>query len=334
VIALLIQGEGSRMRRREFIGGLGSAAAWPLAARAQQPDKVRRIGVIMGFSVQNSEAKRRVAAFERTLAELGWKDGIDLEIEYRWPGNPPDRLRADIAEIVNLNPDAILVTNEPTLSFTSVATSTIPIVFVNVTYAGLARHYDNVTGIIAIEPQVAEKWVLVLKDLVPGIERVGFFHAPPSAPEEFLRSVEAAAASHGLKIVSAAMSRPGGPVLETTIAEFAAEPNGGLVVMPSFITATLRPRIIRAAAQNRVPAIYGHRFFTAEGGLISYGPDIAQSFAQAASYIDRILKGETPAGLPLQPPSRYDLVINLKTAKTLGLTIPETLLATADEVIQ
>jgi putative tryptophan/tyrosine transport system substrate-binding protein len=160
------------MRRREFIGGLGSAAAWPLAARAQQPDKVRRIGVIMGFSVQNSEAKRRVAAFERTLAELGWKDGIDLEIEYRWPGNPADRLRADVAEIVNLNPDAILVTNEPTLSFTSVATSTIPIVFVNVTYAGLARHYENVTGIIAIEPQVAEKWVSVLKDLVPGIESV------------------------------------------------------------------------------------------------------------------------------------------------------------------
>jgi putative ABC transport system substrate-binding protein len=319
------------MRRRDFIAGLGSAAAWPAVARAQQPDKVRRIGVIMGFSVQNSEAKRRVAAFERKLAELGWKDGIDLEIEYRWPGNPPDRLRADIAEIVRSSPDAILVTNEPTLSFTSVATSTIPIVFANVTNAILARHYDNVTGIIAIEPQVAEKWASVLKDLVPGIERIGFLHALPSAPKEFLQSIEAAAASHGLKLVPTTAS---GPTLDTTIAQFAAEPNGGLVVMPSFITTILRPRIIRAAAQNRVPAIYGHRFFTAEGGLISYGPDIAQSFAQAASYIDRILKGETPADLPLQPPSRYDLVINLKTAKTLGLTIPETLLATADEVIE
>jgi putative tryptophan/tyrosine transport system substrate-binding protein len=324
------------MRRREFVAGIGGAAAWPVVAWAQQRDKVRRIGVIMGFSVQNSEAERRVAAFERKLAELGWKDGIDLQIEYRWPGNPPDRLRADIAEIVRSSPDAILVTNEPTLSFTSVATSTIPIVFANVTFAILARHYDNVTGIIAIEPQVAEKWVSVLKDLVPGIERVGFLHAPPSAPKDFLQRVDAAAALHGLKLVPVVLplTLPGQPTLETTIAQFAAEPNGGLVVMPSFITAIVHPRIIGAAAQNRVPAIYGHRFFAADGGLISYGPDIAQSFAQAASYIDRILKGETPADLPLQPPSRYDLVINLKTAKTLGLTIPKTLLATADEVIQ
>jgi putative ABC transport system substrate-binding protein len=194
------------MRRREFIAGVGSAASWPLAAPAQQPDKVRRIGVIMGFSVQNSEAGRRVATFERKLAELGWKAGIDLQIEYRWPGNPVDRLRADIAEIVSLNPDAILVTNEPTLSFTSVATSTVPIVFANVTLAVLARHYDNVTGIIAIEPKVAEKWVSVLKDLVPGIERVGFLHAPPRAPQDFLQQVEAAAASHGLMFVPVAMS--------------------------------------------------------------------------------------------------------------------------------
>jgi putative tryptophan/tyrosine transport system substrate-binding protein len=293
---------------------------------------VRRIGVIMGFSVQNSEARRRVAAFERKLADLGWRDGIDLQIEYRgWPGNPFDRMATDIAEIVGLSPDAILVTNEPTLARTSVATSTTPIVFANVTNDLLARHYNNVTGIIAIEPQVAEKWVSVLKDLVPGIERVGFLYALPRAPNEFLQSVPAAAASHGLKLVPTPVS---GPSLDRTIAQFAAEPNGGLVVMPSFITAILCPQIIRAAAQYRVPAIYGYRFFAAEGGLISYGPDIARSFAQAASYIARILKGETPADLPLQPPSRNDLVINLKTAKTLGLTIPETLLATADEVIQ
>ena len=321
------------LRRRDFIVGLGGAAAWPLAARAQRLDKVRRVGVIMGFFVQNSEVERWVVAFERKLGELGWKDGIDLKIEYRWPGNPPDRLRADIAEIVNLNPDAILVTNEPTLSFTSVATSTIPIVFANVTNTILARHYDNVTGIIAIEPQVAETWVSVLKDLVPGIERVGFLHAPPSAPKEFLQSVEAAAASHGLKLVPVAMSSPGGPGLETTIAQFAAEPNGGLVVMPSFIAAALRPRIIRAVAQNRVPAIYGHRFFVTQGGLISYGTDIAQCFAQAASYIDRILKGETPTDLPLQPPSRYDLVVNRNTATALGLEVPLSIRLRADEVI-
>jgi len=322
------------MRRRDFIARLG-AAAWPLAARAQQPDKVRLIGVLMGF---DSEARRWVAAFERKLAELGWKGGIDLRIEYRWSGDSPDQLRTRAAEIVKLNPDAILVSNEPTLAVTSSATRTIPIVFANVTSPRLERHYDNVTGIIAIEPQVAKKWVSVLKALVPGIERVGFLNEPISTPKEFYPHIQAAAASHGLKLVSAAAS---GLMLDTTIvgpeatiAQFAAEPNGGLVVMPSSITADLRPTIIRAAAQYRVPAIYGHRFFVVEGGLISYGTDIAQCFAQAASYIDRILNGETPAGLPLQPPSRYDLVLNLKTATAMGLDVPVNVLALADEVIK
>jgi putative ABC transport system substrate-binding protein len=325
------------MRRREFIAGLGSAAAWPVVGRAQQGERLRRIGVLMGFSEQDSEARRWVAALERKLAELGWKEGIDLRIEYRWlPRNAPDQLRAYAAEMVNLNSDAILVTNPPTLAFTSTATRTIPIVFANVTSANLERHYGNVTGITAIEPPVAKKWVSVLKELVPGIERVGFLNSPTSTPKEFFQHIEAAAASHGLKLVPVVLPlpRPGEPTLETTIAQFAGEPSGGLVVMPSFITALVRRRIIAAAAQYRVPAIYGHRFFAAEGGLISYGTDIAQSFAQAASYIDRILKGETPAELPLQPPSRYDLVINLKTAKVLSLNIPGTLLATADEVIQ
>jgi putative ABC transport system substrate-binding protein len=261
---------------------------------------------------------------------LGWKEGIDLLIEYRRPR--PDRLRADAADIVNLNPDAILVTTPPTLASTAVATRTIPIVFANVTSANLERHYGNITGIIAVEPQVAEKWVSVLKELVPGIERVGFLNVQTSTPKEFFQHIEVAAASHGLKLVPTAVSGPG-PTVDATIAQFAAEPNGGLVVMPSYVTAILRPRIIAAAAQYRVPAIYGHRFFAAEGGLICYGTDIAQSFAQAASYIDRILKGETPADLPLQPPSRYDLVLNLKTAKALGLEIPPTLLVIADEVI-
>lgn len=259
------------------------------------------------------------------------EEGIDLRIEYRWlRRNSPDRLRAYAAEMVKWNSDVILVSNEPTLSFTAVATRTIPIIFANVTNARLGRHYDNVTGVVAVEPQVTEKWISVLKDLVPRIERVGFLHAPPSAPKEFFQPVEAAAASHGLKLIPTVAS---GPTLDTAIAQFAAEPNGGLVVMPSFITEILRPRIIAAAAQYRVPAIYGHRFFAVEGGLISYGTDIAQSFAQAASYIDRILKGEMPADLPLQPPSRYDLVLNLKTAKAMGLDVPVNVLALADEVI-
>jgi len=321
------------MRRRDFVAGLG-AAVWPFAARAQQPDRVRRIGVLMGFSEQDSEARRWVAAFERELAKLGWKGGIDLRIEYRWTGRPADRLSDHAADIVNLSPDAILVTNPPTLAFTATRTRTIPIVFANVTSASLERHHDNITGIIAVEPQVAEKWVSVLKELVPSIERVGFLNAPASTPKEFFQHIEAAAASHGLKLVPVALSSPAGPTLDATIAQFAAEPNGGLVVMPSFVTAILRPRIIAAAAQYRVPAIYGHRFFVTEGGLISYGTDIAESFAQAASYIDRILRGETPAGLSLQPPSRYDLVLNLKTAKAMGLEVPANVLALADEVIE
>jgi putative tryptophan/tyrosine transport system substrate-binding protein len=319
------------MRRRDLIAGLCGAMAWPLAAQAQQPDKLRRIGVLMGFSEPNFEARRWVAAFETRLAELGWKEGIDLQIEYRWPGNRPDRLHADVAEIVRLNPDAILVSNEPTLAFTSVATRAIPIVFANVTLGGLARHYNNVTGIIAIEPEVAEKWVSVLKDFVPGIERLGFLYGSASAPKEFLQRVEEATASRGLKLVPMVARRA---TLDATIAQFAAEPNGGLVVMPSFVTAILRPRIVAAAAQYRVPAIYGHRFFVAEGGLISFGTDIAQSFAQAASSIDRILKGETPGDLPLQPPTRYDLVLNHKTANEMGLNVPASVLALADEVIE
>jgi putative ABC transport system substrate-binding protein len=320
------------MKRREFITLLGgAAAAWPPDTRAQQDGRVRRIGVMMGYSDQDFEAKRWVAAFEQKLAELGWKDGGNLRIDYRWPGNPADRLRGDAAEIANLNPDAILVSNTPTLAFTASATRTIPIVFANVSSANLERQHDNVTGVIAVEPQVAEKWVSVLKDLVPAIERVGFLNAPTSTPKEFVQRVETAAGLHGLKFVPMPLS---GGILDSTVARFAAEPNGGLVVMPSFIAAILRHRIIAAAAQYHVPAIYGHRFFATEGGLMSYGTDIAQSFAQAASYIDRILKGETPAGLPLQPPSRYDLVVNLKAAKAIGLTIHETFLLRADEVIE
>jgi len=321
------------MRRRDFIAGAAGAAAWPFSARAQQPALLRRIGVLMGFSEPNFEARRWVEAFERKLTELGWKEGIDLHIEYRWPGNPADRLRADAAEIVNLNPDAILVSNEPTLAFTAAATRTIPIVFANVTNANLGRHHGNITGIVAIEPEVAEKWISVLKDLVPGIERVGILNEV-TAPKEFFQHLEVAAASHGLELIPTAEDRESvfrkareaaetGDTtaarriiessslrftLEAKIAQFAAEPNGGLVVLPSFVTTVLRSRIIAAVARYRVPAIYGHRFFAAEGGLISYGTDIARSFAQAALYIDRLLKGETPADLPLQPPSQYDLV--------------------------
>jgi putative tryptophan/tyrosine transport system substrate-binding protein len=200
----------------------------------------------MGFFEQGSEARRWVAAFEQKLAELDWKVGTDLRIEYRWP--PPDRLSANAADIVNLNPDAILVTSPPTLASASTATRTIPIVFANVTSANLERHYDNVTGVIAVEPQVAEKWVSVLKELVPTIERVAL---PASTPKEFFQQIEAAADSHGLKLVRMDFpTRASGLSPDTTIAPFASEPNGGLVVMPSYIIARVRSRIIAAASAS------------------------------------------------------------------------------------
>jgi putative ABC transport system substrate-binding protein len=319
------------MHRREFITVLGSGSvAWPFAATAQLGDRVRRVGVLMGFSDRNPEAKRWVTVFERKLGELGWKEGTDLLIDYRWPGSPPDRLRAHAAELVSLNPEALLASNSPTLAFLGTATRTIPIVFANVSGV-LARQSGNITGVLPVEPQITEKWVSVIKELVPDIKRLAFVCAQYNISGEFVRGVEIAADRYGLKVVPIAASRPS---VNSAIAKFAAEPHGGMVVMPDFVTAVLRDLIITAATQYRLPAIYGHRFFATDYGLMSYGTDIAESFSQAALYVDRILKGEKPADLPLQLPARYDLVINLRAASTIGLTVPETLLARADEVLQ
>jgi len=318
------------MQRRKFITLLGGAiAARPFAATAQQAVRVRRVGVLMGVSDQDLEAKRWIAAFERKLAELGWREGTDLMIDYRWPGNPPDRLRAQAAELVSLNPDALLASNSPTLAFLRTATTTIPIVFVNV-LGVLARQSDNNTGVLPVEPQIARKWVLFLKELMPDIERLAFVCAQYNIAGEFARGVETTADQYGLKVVPIAAS----PSVNSAIAKFAADPRSGMIVMPDFVTAAVRDRIILAATQYRLPAIYGHRFFATNFGLMSYGTDIAESFSQAALYIDRILKGEKPADLPLQAPVRYDLVINLRAARAIGLTVPETLLARADEVLQ
>jgi putative ABC transport system substrate-binding protein len=290
------------MKRRAFITLLGGAAAWPMAARAQQADRVRRVGVLMGLSDQDyPEAKRWIAAFERKLAELGWKEGTDLLIDYRWPGGSPDRLRAHAAELVSFNPDALLASNSPTLAFLGTATTTIPIVFANV-LGTLARQSGNITGVLPVDPQITEKWVSVLKELAPDIERLAFVCAQYNISGEFARGVETAADQYGLKVVPIPASRAS---VNSAIAKFAAEPHGGMVVMPDFVTAVLRERIIAAAAQYRLPAIYGHRFFATDFGLMSYGTDIAESFSQAALYIDRILKGEKPADLTLQLPARY-----------------------------
>jgi putative ABC transport system substrate-binding protein len=231
---------------------------------------------------------------------------------------------------VSLNPEALLASNSPTLAFLATATRTIPIVFANVTGI-LARQGGNITGVLPVEPQITEKWVSILKELAPDIERLAFVCAQYNLSSAFARGVENAADQYGVKVVAIPASRA---TINSAIAKFAAEPHGAMVVMPDFVTAALRDLIIAAAMQYRLPGIYGHRFFATDYGLMSYGADIAESFSQAASYIDRILKGEKPADLPLQLPARYGLVINLRAARAIGITIPETFLVRADEVIE
>jgi putative ABC transport system substrate-binding protein len=319
------------MRRRKFLGALGGAAATPLVARAQYTYHVDRVGVLMGR--RDREARRWTAAFERKLAELGWKEGTDLLLDYRWVEGAPtsDRLRALATELVSLNPAALVASNQPILVYLSLATKTIPIVFVNVAPGPLARHEGNRTGVLPLELQIAEKWVSLFKELAPDTERLAFVCAQYNTKGEFARAVDTAAQQYGMMVEAIPASWK---TVNSYIAKFAAERHGGMLVMADYVTAAIRHYIIDAATQYRLPAIYGHRFFASDFGLLSYGVDIAESFSQAALYIARILKGEKPADLPLQRPTRYDLVINLSAARVIGLTVPPTLLARADEVIE
>jgi len=330
------------MRRREFIAGLGSAAAWPLVAWAQQGERMRRIGVLMPGTESDQEEQLRVTAFQQGLAKLGWTDARNVQIDYRWGGVDIDRMRIFATELVGLRPDVLFAGNTTTLAALQRATRDIPIVFTLVAdpiaggfVASLARPGGNITGFQGTEPPLAGKWIQFLREIMPGMRRAALLFNPESAPYagEYFRHAQAAAAPLAVELTAA-------PVHEETeidgaIAALAREANGGLIVMPDAFTRSHRARIIALAAQHRLPAIYADRSFTTDGGLISYGggsPDVG--YRQVASYVDRILRGEKPAGLPVQTPTKFELVINLKTAKTLGLTIPETLLATADEVIQ
>ena len=321
------------MRRREFLSAVGGATVtWPLAVRAQQADHVRRVGVLIGRSAQDPEAKRWIAAFKRKLAELGWKEGTDLLIDYRWEDAlTPDRLRAHATELISLNPDALVASNTPILVYLRLATNTIPIVFANVPPGLMARHEGNQTGVLPLELQITEKWVSLFKKLAPDTERLAFVCERNDTDGEFARAVDTAAQQYGMRVAAIPASWR---TVNSYLAKFAAEPRGGMVVMADYVTQAIRNYIIAAAWQYRLPAVYGHRFFATDFGLMSYGTDIAQSFSQAAWYIDRILKGEKPADLPLQLPARYDLVINLRAARAIGFTVPEPLLARADEVIE
>jgi putative tryptophan/tyrosine transport system substrate-binding protein len=329
------------VKRRDFITLLGGAAVgWPLVARAQQIDRMRRIGVLMGLVVNDPEAQSRVAAFENGLRELGWVKGRNLSIEYRWAGDG-NVLRDHAAELLAMAPDLILANSTPVTVALREQSPAVPIVFTQVVdpvgqglVPNLAHPGGNVTGFTSFEFSIGTKWLEALKQIAPRVTRVALVFNPQSAPfaDLFLRPVEAAASSFSVAPIGAAVRDP--VDVDRVFDTFAREPNGGLMVLPDISMTNYRDAIVALAARHRVPAIYPFRFFAISGGLMSYGTDVAEIFRRAAGYVDRILKGEKAGDLPVQAPTKYELVINLKTAKALGLTAPPTLLALADEVIE
>jgi len=330
------------IKRREFITLLGGAAAWPLAARAQQPGvRVRRIGVLTNLPSDDAEAQLRNAAFLQGLQELGRMVGRNLRIDFRWVTAGDDgRLREYAAELVALAPEVILAVGVTSVVELQQTTRTMPMVFVQVSdpvgagfVANLARPGGNITGFTLFEYGLSAKWVELLKEIAPGITRMAVLRDPsnPSGTGQF-GAIQAVAGSFRVDLSPIDMRDLS--EIEAAVGAFARGSNGGMIVLPGSLTITHRGQIIALAARNGLPAVYPFRYYAAAGGLISYGPDAVDQYRRAAGYIDRILKGEKPADLPVQAPTKYELVINLKTAKTLGLEVPAQLLARADEVIE
>ncbi len=330
------------MRRREFITLFGGAAvaAWPLAAKAQQPDKIRLIGVLMGFAESDPTAQSMVAAFRDALSKLGWSEGSNVRIELRWGGYAADRIETLAEELAGLRADAILGQTTPVVSALARATQTIPIVFVTVTdpigsgfAASLARPGGNITGFLVDDPALGGKWVELLKAIAPRTARATLLFNPAGPPLQFfMPSIQAAALSFSVQVNAATVQAK--DELENIIAAQARDPGGGLIVMPNVFNTTHRELIVALAARYRIPAIYFAPYCAQSGGLIAYGTDYAEQARQAAGYVDRILKGAKPADLPVQAPTKFELVINLKTAKILSIEVPDKLLALADEVIE
>jgi putative ABC transport system substrate-binding protein len=328
------------MRRREFVTLLGGAAAWPLTARAQQARQVRRIGMLMNGPETDTEIAARVAAFRKGLQDLGWVAGTNLRVDPRFGANDDD-LREKAKELVGLAPDVILAMAPPSVIAIQKITRTIPIVFAAVTdpvglglVRSLARPGGNATGFLSAEFGFGAKLLELLKEIAPGVRKVIVatdLDNRSAAPQ--FAAIQAMASSAGLELLLLDELNDA-DATERQIADFAQSGNSGLIALRLAAVITHRAFIIKLAAQHRLPAVYPLRIFAVDGGLISYGPDAVHQFQQAASYVDRILKGEKAADLPVQAPTKYALVINLKTAKALGLTVPETLLARADEVIE
>jgi putative ABC transport system substrate-binding protein len=328
------------MNRREFIGGLGGLAAWPLAARAQQGVRVRRIGVLIGANENDPEYKARVSALTQALSGLGWPEGRDVRMDLRWAGGDINRIRAFAQELVGLQPDIIVTNGTPETAAVQRETRTIPIVFANVSdpvASGIVPRLNqpggNVTGFATYEATLGGKWLELLSEIAPGLKRAAIMFNPDTAPaSSFMPSFETAARS--LKVVPITAPVHGDVEIETAIIALGREPGGGLVVPPDVFTFSHRAPIISAAARNNVPALYGLSQAVRDGGLLSYGPDRVDIERRAASYVDRILRGEKPGDLPVQFPVKYEMAVNLKTAKALGLAIPPSIMLRAEEVIE
>ena len=328
------------MRRRDFLGVLGGMAVTPFAAHAQQQSGMRRIGVLAGLASDNPQAQARNAAFLQGLGALGWNVGRNVQIDYRWGGGDTTRYPTLAAELVALAPDVILAVGASVVWPLLHATRTVPVVFIQVTdavgagyVASLARPGGNATGFTLFEFGISAKWIELLKQIAPRVSRAGVILDPMvPAGLGMLGAIQSVAPRLGVELTSIGMRDA--PEMERAVAAFARGSNDGLIVLPSLPTVRYLEQIIAQAAQHRLPAVYPYRYFANVGGLTSYGPDEIEQYRQAAGYIDRILKGEKPADLPVQAPTRYETVINLKTAKVLGLTVPPSVLASADEVIE
>jgi putative ABC transport system substrate-binding protein len=328
------------MRRRTFIAGLGSAAAWPVLAGAQQGDRVRRIGVLMPLDENDPAAKTYVSTFTQALADLGWIDGRNVRMDLHWSGDDAIRMRALAQALVGLKPDIVLTQATETTAAVQRETWTIPIVFANVAdpvasglVARLDRPSGNITGFVTDEATLGGKWLELLSEIAPGLKRAAIMFNPDTSPVlTFMPTFETVARSLKVELITASVHSD--VEIEAAIVGLAREPGCGLVVTPDFFTLAHRASIIAAAVRNKITSVYGQSFFVRDGGLLSYGPDLGDTYRRAASYVDRILRGAKPGDLPVQFPAKFERAVNLKAAKALGLTVPQSILLRADEVIE
>jgi putative ABC transport system substrate-binding protein len=328
------------MRRREIIGLIGGAAAWPLVAHGQQSGAMRQIGLLWAHAEDNPETKRRLSAFREGLEKRGWREGKNIRIDYRFAAGRADRYQILAKELIDRKPDVIFAHTTPVAVTLQRLGGTIPVVFINVSdpigsglVESLARPGGNFTGVMLYEEGITGKWLALLKEIAPAITRAAVMANPQKTPfDYFLRSAKAAAAALGIEIVPSPIASVAD--IERTITTIAQVPNSGVVVLPEDTTIANRDLVVARMAQHRLPAVYAFDFFVTAGGLMSYGTDIVDHTRRAASYIDRILRGNKPADLPVQTPIQYETSVNIKTAKALGLSVPASLLVRADEVIE